>query len=109
MKSKLRWKIQEETRRMMKILIEKDGKIRGSSKTLLSLLRSENEGEEGLTMTMAEVVDERETFYFAGKEAVADLVVLGSFPPSNSSKMAEQSSNEVFKFDRKTSSLMPTI
>lgn len=69
--NRLRWKIQEETRRMIKILIEKDGKTRGNSKNLLSLLRPENE-EDGLALD--EVIDECETFYFAGKEAVANFL-----------------------------------
>lgn len=53
--------------------MERDGKTRGDSKNLLSLLMPDEQSkEEGLGIE--EVIDECETFYFAGKEALANAL-----------------------------------
>lgn len=65
-----------ETHESIMMLIKKNGLARENSNNLLSLLLSscnnkENQ-EEGLGVE--EVVDECQTFYFAGKETTANLL-----------------------------------
>ncbi|CAI9116705.1 OLC1v1017931C2 [Oldenlandia corymbosa var. corymbosa] len=59
-----RWNVEKETRQLIRKLIERDRREGGNSKCLLSFLL--NGG-----LPVDEVIDECQTFYFAGKEAVA--------------------------------------
>lgn len=56
--------MERETRRLIRMLIDRDKEGGGNSKCLLSFLL--NGG-----LPVEEVIDECQTFYFAGKEAVA--------------------------------------
>lgn len=62
--NRMRWKVEKETRRLIRKLIEREKKGGGNPKCLLSLLLWGG-------LPVEEVIDECQTFYFAGKEAVA--------------------------------------
>lgn len=82
-----------ETHESIMMLIKKNGLARENSNNLLSLLLSscnnkENQ-EEGLGVE--EVVDECQTFYFAGKETTANLLTWALLLLAQHQRMANQS------------------
>nr|XP_027091872.1 cytochrome P450 734A1-like [Coffea arabica] len=62
--NRMRWKVEKETRRLIRKLIDREKKAGGNQKCLLSFLLWGG-------LPVEEVIDECQTFYFAGKEAVA--------------------------------------
>ncbi|CAI9116703.1 OLC1v1017928C1 [Oldenlandia corymbosa var. corymbosa] len=73
-----RWNVEKETRRLIRTLIDRDQNGGGNTKCLLSFLLRGG-------LPVEEVIDECQTFYFAGKEAVAiflswTLMLLALYP-----------------------------
>ena len=63
----MRWKVEKETRRLIRKLIDREKKAGGNQKCLLSFLLWGG-------LPVEEVIDECQTFYFAGKETTANLL-----------------------------------
>ncbi|XP_023728564.1 cytochrome P450 734A1 [Lactuca sativa] len=67
-----RWKLDEETTKLIRKLIEKNKNKLEDSGTLLESLMSPYKKED--VLNLEEIVDECKTFYFAGKETTANLL-----------------------------------
>ncbi|KAH6816899.1 cytochrome P450 [Perilla frutescens var. frutescens] len=75
-KNRMRWRLDQETRKLIRESIEKHGINEGNTKSLLVLLMSSYKNEDGINekLDIEEVIDECKTFYFAGKETTANLL-----------------------------------
>ncbi|CAM8984345.1 unnamed protein product [Rhodiola kirilowii] len=75
-KNRERWRIEKETRRLIKALILTNDKFSVNSKNLLSLLMSPHKGPDGKPERLGidEVIDECKTFYFGGKDTTGNFL-----------------------------------
>ncbi|KAG6408754.1 hypothetical protein SASPL_131775 [Salvia splendens] len=77
-KNMMRWRLDQETRESIRKIIGKHGKSQGNSKSLLTLMMSSYKNEDGVEekLDIDEIIDECKTFYFAGKETTAKVLLL---------------------------------
>ncbi|MFS7952165.1 putative cytochrome P450 [Helianthus anomalus] len=66
------WKLEKETRELVRKMIEKNKNTKQNSNTLLATLISPSKKDD--ILDLKEIVDECKTFYFAGKETTANLL-----------------------------------
>ncbi|KAK1395660.1 Cytochrome P450, E-class, group I [Heracleum sosnowskyi] len=70
----LRWRLEKETREIMRRIIEINRRTSENSMNFLSMLMSGKMNKHGPGLEIEEVIDECKTFFYGGKEATANAL-----------------------------------
>ncbi|WOH02938.1 hypothetical protein DCAR_0522328 [Daucus carota subsp. sativus] len=73
--NKLRWRLEKESRDIMRMVVERHGKTSENSTNVLSrLMPGSNMNKHGPGLEIEEIIDECKTIFYGGKEAVANAL-----------------------------------